>query len=152
MLGQITAAPPQQFLRLATLDPDSYANLRASLRRVPGLVVRPQAQRLFQAEATGLVGAVGSELNERLRADGALYAPGTTIGLSGLEQKYQRQLLGTPTTEVVAVNSAGQQTGVLAQWPGAARHAGADHDQLGGPERGPGRSERRCRTRVRSSR
>jgi cell division protein FtsI/penicillin-binding protein 2 len=42
------------------------------------------------------------------------------VGLSGLEQKYQRQLLGTPTTQVVAVNSAGQQTGVLAQWPGTA--------------------------------
>ena len=120
VLGQITAAPPQQFLRLATLDADSYAALRASLRKVPGLVVRPQAERLYQAEATGLVGEVGSELNEQLRADGALYAPGTTIGLSGLEQKYQRQLLGTPTTAVVAVNSAGQQTGVLAQWPGAA--------------------------------
>ena len=87
---------------------------------MPGLVVRPESQRLFQAKATGLVGEVGSEINERLRADGALYAPGTTVGLSGLEQTYQRQLLGTPTTEVVAVNSAGQQTGVLAQWPGAA--------------------------------
>jgi hypothetical protein len=120
VLGQITAAPPQQFLRLATLDPGSYATLRASLRTVPGLVIRPQAQRLYQAKATGLVGAIGSELNERLRADGALYAPGTTIGLSGLEQKYQRQLLGTPTTEVVAVNSAGQQTGIVATWPGTA--------------------------------
>jgi cell division protein FtsI/penicillin-binding protein 2 len=118
VLGQIAAAPPQRFLRLATLDPASYANLRAGLRGVPGLVVRPQPQRLFQAEASGLVGAVGSELNEQLRADGTLYAPGTTIGLSGLEQKYQRQLLGTPTTEVVAVNSAGQQTGVLTQWQG----------------------------------
>jgi hypothetical protein len=118
VLGQIAAAPPQQFLRLATLDQASYANLRAGLRGVPGLVVRPQPQRLFQAEASGLVGAVGSELNEQLRADGTLYAPGTTIGLSGLEQKYQHQLLGTPTTEVVAVNSAGQQTGVLTQWRG----------------------------------
>jgi hypothetical protein len=120
VLGQITAAPPQQFLRLATLDPGSYANLRASLRNVPGLVIRPQAQRLYQAKATGLVGEIGNELNQRLRADGALYAPGTTIGLSGLEQKYQRQLLGTPTTEVVAVNSAGQQTAIVARWPGAA--------------------------------
>ena len=120
VLGQITAAPPHQFLRLATLDSDTYATLRSSLQDVPGLVVRPESQRLFQAKATGLVGAVGSEIDERLRADGALYAPGTTVGLSGLEQKYQRQLLGTPTTEVVAVNSAGQQTGVLAQWPGAA--------------------------------
>jgi len=120
VLGQITAAPPHQFLRLATLDPVTYASLRSRLRSVPGLVVRPESERLFQAEATGLVGEVGSEVNERLRADGALYAPGTTVGLSGLEQAYQHQLLGTPTTEVVVVNSAGQQTAVLAQWPGTA--------------------------------
>ena len=120
VLGQITAAPPHSFLRLATLDPPAYSRLLPSLRAVPGLVVRPESQRLFQSKATALVGAVGSEINEQLRADGALYAPGTTVGLSGLEQKYQRQLLGMPTTEVVAVNSAGQQTGVLAQWPGTA--------------------------------
>jgi cell division protein FtsI/penicillin-binding protein 2 len=120
VLGQIAAAPPDQFLRLATLDSPTYARLRSQLREVPGLVVRPESQRLFQAEATGLVGAVGSEINERLRADGELYAPGATVGLSGLEQAYQRQLVGTPTTEVVVVNSDGAQTGVLAQWPGAA--------------------------------
>ena len=120
VLGQITAAPPHSFLPLATLDPPTYARLLPSLRAVPGLEVRPESQRLFQSKATGLVGAVGSEINKRLRADGALYAPGTTVGLSGLERKYQRELLGTPTTEVVAVNPAGQQTGVLAQWPGTA--------------------------------
>ena len=102
------------------MDPTTYASMRSDLHEVPGLVVRPESQRLFQAEATGLVGGVGSEINERLRADGALYAPGATVGLSGLEQAYQRQLVGTPTTEVVVVNSAGAQTGVLAQWPGAA--------------------------------
>jgi cell division protein FtsI/penicillin-binding protein 2 len=120
VLGQIMAAPPHSFLRLATLDPPTYARLVPSLRAVPGLQVRPESQRLFQSKATGLVGAIGSEINQRLRADGALYAPGTTVGLSGLERKYQRELLGTPTTEVVAVNPAGQQTGVLAQWPGTA--------------------------------
>jgi cell division protein FtsI/penicillin-binding protein 2 len=120
VLGQIAAAPPDQFLRLATIDSTTYASMRSDLREVPGLVVRPESQRLFQAEATGLVGEVGSEIDERLRADGALYAPGATVGLSGLEQAYQRQLVGTPTTEVVVVNSAGAQTGVLAQWPGAA--------------------------------
>ena len=119
VLGQIAAAPPDQFLRLATLDSDTYASLRSELHEVPGLVVRSESQRLFHAEATGLVGDVGSEINERLRADGELYAPGATVGLSGLEQAYQRQLLGTPTTEVVVVNSVGAQTGVLAQWPGA---------------------------------
>ncbi|MGB6581417.1 MAG: penicillin-binding transpeptidase domain-containing protein [Streptosporangiaceae bacterium] len=120
VLGQIAAAPPDQFLRLATVDAATYAGLGSDLHKVPGLVVRPKSQRLFQAEATGLVGGVGSEINERLRADGALYAPGATVGLSGLEQAYQRQLMGTPTTEVVVVNSAGVQTAVLTQWPGAA--------------------------------
>ncbi len=119
VLGQIAAAPPQAFFRLATLDPATYARLRAELRQVPGLVVQKVSKRLFQAEATGLVGTVGSEVNPVLRADGAYYLPGTTVGLTGLEQAYQRQLLGTPTTEVVAVNPAGTQTSVLARWAGA---------------------------------
>jgi cell division protein FtsI/penicillin-binding protein 2 len=119
VLGQIAAAPPDQFFRLATLDPVTYASLRAQLRQVPGLVVQRVSERLFQAEASGLVGEVGSEVNPVLRANGTFYLPGTTVGLSGLEQTYQRQLLGTPTTEVVAVNPAGAQTAVLARWPGA---------------------------------
>jgi len=120
VLGQITAAPPHQFLALATVDSGTYASLRGHLHDVPGLVVRPESARLFQAKASGLVGQVGSEIDRRLRADGALYAPGTTVGVSGLEATHQRQLLGTPTTEVVVVNAAGTQTAVLAQWAGAA--------------------------------
>ena len=120
VLGQITAAPPHEFLRLASLDPATYAGLRARLRDVPGLVVQRESERLFQAEATGLVGEVGSEVSPALRADGVFYLPGTTVGLSGLEQAYQRELLGTPTTELVVVNSAGSQVSVLAQWPGVA--------------------------------
>jgi cell division protein FtsI/penicillin-binding protein 2 len=118
VLGQITAAPPREFLTLASLDPATYAHLRARLRGVPGLVIRPESERLFQAEATGLVGHVGSEVDQVLRDDGAFYLPGTTIGLSGLEQYYQHELLGTPTTEVVTVNAAGAVAGVLARWPG----------------------------------
>ena len=87
---------------------------------MPGLAVQRQRARLFQAEATGLVGTVGNETSPVLRNEGAFYLPGTTVGLSGLEQKYQRQLMGTPTTEVVAVTSAGTQVGVLARWAGAA--------------------------------
>jgi cell division protein FtsI/penicillin-binding protein 2 len=120
VLGQITAAPPHQFLRLASLDPATYAGLRSRLRDVRGLVVQRGREPLFQAEASGLVGEVGSEVSPVLRADGAFYLPGTTIGLSGLEQTYQRELLGTPTTEVVTVNPAGVPASVLAQWPGAA--------------------------------
>jgi len=120
VLGQISAAPPNQFLKLASLDPATYSSLRPELRDVPGLVVQRQRARLFQAEAGGLVGAVGNETSPVLRNEGAFYLPGTTVGLSGLEEKYQRQLLGMPTTEVVAVTSTGRQVGVLARWPGVA--------------------------------
>jgi cell division protein FtsI/penicillin-binding protein 2 len=119
VLGQITAAPPRGFLRLASLDPATYVGLRSHLASVPGLVVRRVDERLFQAKATGLVGQVGSEVDPMLRAEGAYYLPGTTVGRSGLEQAYQRQLIGTPTTKVVIVNSAGAQIDVLAQWLGA---------------------------------
>jgi cell division protein FtsI/penicillin-binding protein 2 len=120
VLGQITAAPPNQFLKLASLDPVTYSHLRSGLRGVPGLVVHPERARLFQTEATGLVGEVGNEIDPVLRSEGAYYLPGTTVGRSGLEETYQRQLLGTPTTEVVAVTSVGTQIGVLARWPGEA--------------------------------
>ncbi len=118
VLGQITAAPPRDFLTLASLDPTTYAQLRSRLRHVPGLVIRPEAERLFQAEATGLVGHVGSEVDQVLRDDGAYYVPGTTVGLSGLERYYQHELLGVPTIEVVTVNAAGVVGSVLERWPG----------------------------------
>jgi hypothetical protein len=118
VLGQVDAAPPRQFLALASLDPGTYARMRARLRGVPGLVVRQVRERLFQAEAAGLVGEVGDEVSPVLRADGAFYLPGTTVGLSGLERAYQPQLLGTPATAVVAVPVAGGRAEVLARWPG----------------------------------
>jgi cell division protein FtsI/penicillin-binding protein 2 len=118
VLGQITAAPPRDFLTLASLDPTTYAQLRSRLRRVPGLVIRPEAKRLFQAKATSLVGHVGSEVDQVLRDDGAYYVPGTTVGLSGLERYYQHELLGMPTIEVVTVNAAGVVGSVLKRWPG----------------------------------
>ena len=116
--GQIAAAPPQAFLKLATLDPTTFHNLYPKLRGIPGLVVKQQQQVLYKANATGLVGEVGSEVNQALRAEGTFYLPGTTIGLSGLEQANQRQLIGSPSTSIVDLNSAGDVAAVLKQWPG----------------------------------
>ena len=116
--GQITAAPPHEFLKLASLDAGTYARLRGKLQGVPGLRVRQTEETLFKTNATELVGSVGSEVNPALQEDGAFYLPGTTIGLSGLEAADQRQLLGTPSTSIVMLNSAGMATGLLKRWPG----------------------------------
>lgn len=116
--GQIAAAPPSAFLKLATLDPDTFQQLRPKLQGIPGLVVKTERQVLYKANATGLVGQVGSEVDRQLQAEGTLYLPGTTIGLSGLEHVYQRQLLGSPSTSIVDLNSAGDVVATLKQWPG----------------------------------
>ena len=53
-----------------------------------------------------------------LRAEGAAYQPGMTVGQSGLEQTYQDALVGTPTTSIVVVNSAGHTVATLWDVPG----------------------------------
>jgi len=46
------------------------------------------------------------------------YRPGTTVGLSGLEEAFQRQLVGTPRTDVV-LQQSGTAAVELKTWPGA---------------------------------
>jgi cell division protein FtsI/penicillin-binding protein 2 len=120
VLGQIRAAPPGQFLRLLSLDPGSYAQMAHRLLRIPGLRAYRTSQRLFSSDASQVVGTVGTENSSVLRAQGAAYQPGTTVGLTGLEATYQRMLAGSPTTEVVVENGSGQQVSVLRKWQGKA--------------------------------
>jgi len=117
--GDILAAPSAQFFELARLRPSEYRRLAGGLRRVPGLIIKQGRMRLFDSEARSVTGSVGTETARVLRDDGVPYRPGTTVGLSGLELAYQRTLVGTPTTEVVAENAAGHQVSVLKSWRGS---------------------------------
>ena len=136
--GDIVAAPSAQFFELARIRPSEYHRLAGQLRRVPGLIIKQDRLRLFDTDARPVAGAVGTETAQALRDDGAPYRPGATVGLSGLQLAYQRSLVGTPTTEVVAENATGRQVSVLKSWPGsdgkpvrttidAATQAAADH-------------------------
>ncbi len=108
VLGQIDAAPPRDFLPLLRLQPDSFHALWPRLAKVPGLGYQRQTEPLFDSLAEEAVGEVGTENAAELRAEGAAYQPGMTVGLSGLQQTYQDELAGTPTTSIVVVNSAGR--------------------------------------------
>jgi cell division protein FtsI/penicillin-binding protein 2 len=136
--GDIVAAPSAQFFELARLRPSEYHRLASQLGRVPGLVIKQDRLRLFDTDAKPVAGSVGTETARVLRDDGVPYRPGATIGLSGLQLAYQRSLVGTPTTEVVAENAAGRQIAMLKSWPGsdgkpvrttidAAAQSAADH-------------------------
>jgi cell division protein FtsI/penicillin-binding protein 2 len=122
VLGQIKAAPPSDFLSLLTLDPAGFSSAWPKLSAVPGLVEQRRTEQLFDTAAQEAVGAVGTENSAVLRDEGAAYVPGMTVGLGGLEQTYQDQLIGTPTTSVVVVNADGHSIATL--WSSTGSHAG----------------------------
>ena len=114
----IQGGPESKFDPLVTLDPDAYARLRKQLRAVPGLVIHRIRRRLFHSIATDVVGTVGSEVAPSFRTNGVAYQPGDTVGMSGLQQYYQRRLVGAPVTEVVVEDGAGHVDTVLRKWAG----------------------------------
>lgn len=118
ILPWITQAPAGQFDELVQYAPAQYSQLAAKLSAVPGLVVKQQQTRLFASIAPAVTGPVGGEASPLLQQEGVPYRPGTTVGLSGLEQTFQHSLVGSPTTEVVEQNASGTVTAVLRKWPG----------------------------------
>lgn len=118
MRDQILAAPPNSFLPLIHLTPRKYRLLHRRLRRVPHLSHQRVTSRLFVSEVPEVTGKIGTETARVLVQDGDSYLPGTTVGLSGLQQAFQAGLVGTPTTTVIVQNAAGKQVKVLAQWTG----------------------------------
>jgi cell division protein FtsI/penicillin-binding protein 2 len=117
MVGQIRAAPPNAFLELIQLSPRRFAHLSAALGKVPNLTHRWVSKRLFRSLVPDITGQVGTESVKQLVRDGEPYRPGTTVGLSGLQQAYQTALAGTPTTEVVVQSKSGRVK-VLKRWKG----------------------------------
>ncbi len=120
MLGWIRAAPGERFLELVTYKPGDYHRLAHKLSKVPGLIVHKRRVLLFDSIAKAVVGSVGSEASKALRNAGIAYRPGATVGLSGLQQRYQAYLTGTPKTEVVAATKTGHTVRVLKTWTGRA--------------------------------
>src|SRR5262249_11384707 len=104
LFGWIQAAPKRSFTELVVLPPAQYAHLAPKLSKVPNLIIRRERVRLFTSIAPAVVGSVGTEISGALRNQGIAYRPGATIGLSGLQQAYQRQLAGSPTTKVIAAD------------------------------------------------
>jgi cell division protein FtsI/penicillin-binding protein 2 len=126
--GQIEENLQDDFLELITYTPSQYAQLSTRLSAVPGLEVRQTTEPLVESIAPDIVGQVGTETAAVLRTDGVEYRPGTTVGLSGLESTFQRELVGTPRTDVV-LQQSGKAAVDLKTWlgePGTAVHTTLD--------------------------
>jgi cell division protein FtsI/penicillin-binding protein 2 len=120
MAGQIEAAIQNEFRPLVTLPPSQYAKVAKRISAIPGVSVRSARQQLFDSIAPKIVGSVGTETAAVLSQDGLPYRPGTTIGLSGLQQAFQHQLTGTPLTGVIIQTAQGSPLQYLVRWPGLA--------------------------------
>jgi cell division protein FtsI/penicillin-binding protein 2 len=64
------------------------------------------------------VGAVGPITAEELQRLGPPYDASSAVGQTGIEQAYEHQLAGTPTSRVVAINAGGAPIQTLATFPG----------------------------------
>jgi cell division protein FtsI/penicillin-binding protein 2 len=118
VLGWITEAPGAGFLELVRFTPAGYHRVSRELSGVPGLMIERQRLRLFNSIAGPVSGVVGGEASSLLQVEGIPYRPGTTVGLSGLQQAFQRTLVGSPATEVVVENAAGHVVSVEQRWAG----------------------------------
>jgi cell division protein FtsI/penicillin-binding protein 2 len=113
VLGQISSAPPHDFLSLMTLDPASFARLWPRLSHIRGITAQSGHARLAGTGLDDAVGSVETETSPLLRDNGAAYQPGTTVGRDGLEAAYQDVLAGTPATSVIIVNAQGVTAATL---------------------------------------
>lgn len=116
--GQMAQGLSGEFLPLLTLSPAQYSGLKSQLSQIPGVQIQRRTERLFRSIAPDVVGSVGTETASVLRVNGVEYRPGTTVGLSGLQQTFQRQLTGQPRTDVV-LQQAGHPAVDLKTWPGS---------------------------------
>lgn len=108
LIERVQSAPPSQFLPLVMLEPSSPKPLVDSLHAIQGLQFQQKDQPVDPLMADQLVGSLGTATSDRLQKVGAPYRPGDTIGVSGLEQIFQRQLASAPTVQIVVEDPSGQ--------------------------------------------
>jgi cell division protein FtsI/penicillin-binding protein 2 len=115
-------AHPDYFEPVFTLTAARYAALggdSSPLYQVPGTVFQHTSARTAATPglAAHLVGTVGPVTAQELAALGPDYDGTSSVGQTGLEAYYQKQLAGSPGGQVEIVAANGRVTGTLATFP-----------------------------------
>jgi penicillin-binding protein 2 len=103
-------AQPQQILYIQE-NPDLFPGVTATTESVTSY----SAMGAAAANIVGYVGRIDESQYQQLSSKG--YLPNDQIGLTGVEATYESVLRGTPGTEQVQVNSAGQVLTTLSSTP-----------------------------------
>jgi len=107
LLTRAQAARPDAFVEAVTLRREAYDAVRDRLRPLPGVVLREGVRQLAltTAFARALLGSVGPATAEVVAASGGKVRADQSVGLSGLQERFDAQLGGTPGLTVEAVDA-----------------------------------------------
>jgi cell division protein FtsI/penicillin-binding protein 2 len=110
------AAHPQYFVPVIALSQASYEQLKPTIYPVPGTVFQTYSARtpLTPGLAAHIVGSLGPITAQELRTLGAPYQVGDSVGQTGIEQAYERQLAGTPGGSIKVVDGSGATVATVA--------------------------------------
>ena len=86
------------------LSAETYARFQEKLYKFPGFYVQARTIRKYpQSIAAHLLGYIG-EVDEKYTEKQKYYRPGDYIGISGIEQSYEKTLRGQRGTKIVMVD------------------------------------------------
>ena len=106
-VAEVQAAGDKAFVEAIVLRAgDVPADVRAGYEGIPGTRAIPDEMPLAPAHdfARAILGTVGPVTAEIIKQNPGAYSSGDVVGLSGLEQRYDDQLRGTPGIAVQAAN------------------------------------------------
>ena len=100
---------PTWFVPVIDLSEASYEQLKPIIYPVPGTVFENFSARtpLTPGLAAHVVGSLSPITAQELKSLGAPYQVGDTVGQSGIEQAYERQLAGMPGGDFEVLTSSG---------------------------------------------
>lgn len=110
--GRVRASGESAFVEAIVLRRDDVsAELGSGYARIKGaLAIRDTLPLAPTREfAAPILGTVGEPTAEMIEEDPERYAVGQQVGLSGLQLRYDEQLVGTPGVVVTKVSSDGQE-------------------------------------------
>ena len=109
-------AHPQWFVPVFAVTEARYQQLMPTIYPVPGTVFRSYSARgaITAGLAVHVVGSVGPVTAAQLESLGPPYGAGDSVGQSGIEQAYERQLAGRAGGRIQVVNAAGTALSTVA--------------------------------------
>jgi cell division protein FtsI/penicillin-binding protein 2 len=100
---RLAAAKPDAFVEVVTLRREVYQTIRSRIRPLDGTVFREKEQHLAPTRefARALLGTVGDVRKDQMDANPGRYVVGDQVGQSGLQERYDAQLRGSPGVRIL---------------------------------------------------